>query len=410
MTRSQLTWRDCAKAGALTLAFGALGPFSALQAQTDPPIVRPGAPGQPSRQISAEEASDLTGIEYTEADVKFMQGMIAHHAQAITMTDFLTTRSQQKEMQDLGKRIALSQEDEIKMMQEWLGANDQDVPALDAHHGHDGMLMPGMLTVAQLKRLEDTDGVDFDRLFLELMIAHHQGALLMVDELLATPGAAQESTIFGFTSDVTSDQSMEIDRMGGMLAGLSDDPRVYLTAGFRDAGQALANLELVAAIPKPTGFFSPERPEGLAIPKESGEEESEEEAESSAESEAADSGDTESDDAESGDGESDGETEAEESEETDEEAKRAELRARMSAILNFANSDMAFSGDVLFEGNFHGFNTYNIEDPTVPRLQGSVVCPGGQGDVSVVGDLLIMSVEQTRGRLDCGREGVAETG
>ena len=353
-------------------------PFGTAESQTEPPIVQPGAPGEPSRQISAEEASDLAGILFTEADVKFMQGMISHHAQALEMTELLASRSEREVMHTLAKRIELSQEDEIKMMQEWLRSHDQEVTAVDAHHAHGAVLMPGMLTAEEMSRLEQARAIEFDRLFLELMIMHHQGALVMVENLLSQPGAAQESAIFGFPSDITADQSMEIDRMGGMLAELSSDPRVHLKAGFRDAGEAALNLELVATLPKPAGFFAPYAPAGLRVPPDP--DESKEEGE-------------------------------EQEDETDEEAEENEAAApstRGAGILNFANSDLAFAGDVLFEGNFHGFNTYNVEDPMVPRLLGSVVCPGGQGDVSVIGNLLIMSVEQTRGRLDCGLQGGAE--
>ncbi len=355
-------------------------PFGTVEAQTEPPIVQPGAPGEPSRQISAEEASDLAGILYTEADVKFMQGMISHHAQALEMTELLASRSEREVMHTLAKRMELSQEDEIKMMQEWLRSHDQEVTAVEAHHAHGAVLMPGMLTAEQMGRLEQARAIEFDQAFLELMIKHHQGALIMVENLLAQQGAAQDSAIYGFTSDIVADQSMEIDRMGGMLAELSSDPRVHLKAGFRDAGEAALNLELVATLPKPEGFFDPHAPAGLPVPPEPGDEESEEP-----------------------EGDADGETEDE-----GEEAEESAPETGRPGLLNFANSDLAFAGDVVFEGNFHGFNTYNVEDPMVPRLLGSVVCPGGQGDVSIIGNLLIMSVEQTRGRLDCGLQGVAE--
>ncbi len=364
----------------------------------DARIIQPGAPGLPSKEISADEASDLAGLMTTDADVKFMQGMIAHHAQALTMTELLATRTQREDMRNLGQRIELSQADEIRMMEEWLRSNGAEVPESggdhSGHHGHDGGLMPGMLTMEQMGELEAASGTAFDRLFLEYMIAHHQGALVMVEDLLEQPGAAQESTMFGFTNDVVADQTAEIERMAGMLAQLSSDPRVGLDAGFRNAGVAIAGLELVAALPKPTGFFNPDNPEGLAVPAEEEEDDAEEQEES--------------DDGEDGDAEEDDGEESDEGEDDSEEGDDKKRRRRGGALLNFANSDMAFAGNILFEGNFHGFNTYNIEDPSVPRLLASVVCPGGQGDVSVVGDLLIMSVEQTRGRLDCGLQGVAE--
>src|SRR5512145_2996955 len=112
------------------------------------------------------------------------------------------------------------------MMQEWLRARGKEVTALDAHHAHGAHLMPGMLTPEEMSRLEQAKGLDFDRLFLELMIKHHRGAITMVEEILAQPGAAQDSQLFAFTSDITADQGMEVDRMDVMLAELSPDPRV----------------------------------------------------------------------------------------------------------------------------------------------------------------------------------------
>ncbi len=408
MSRQKHAWPRTAAPVALMSVFFAFGP---VQGQTEPVIIQPGAPGEPSRQISAEEASNLAGLLITEADVKFMKGMISHHAQALTMTELLASRSEREVMHTLAKRIELSQADEIKMMQEWLRSNGEEVTAVQAHHEHDAELMPGMLTAEELSRLEQAQAIEFDRLFLELMIAHHKGALVMVDDLLSQPGAAQESTIFGFTSDITADQTMEIDRMAGMLEGLSTDPRIHLKAGFRDAGEAAFNLELIASLEKPTGFFAPDKPEGLPIPPErdrnrrralaSSRQKAAEEAE--AKKEEAQQGAKE-EEAKEEEGTADSKSDPKKEEVDDEEAPSM----RGGPILNFANSDLAFAGDILFEGNFHGFNTYNVEDPMAPRLRGSVVCPGGQGDVSVVGNLLIMSVEQTRGRLDCGLQGVAE--
>ena len=352
----------------VSLAFMSLG-ATGSQAQT--PIVQPGAPGEPSRLISAAEASDLAGIRFTDADVKFMQGMISHHAQAIEMTELLASRSGRDVMRRLAQRIELSQEDEIAMMQEWLRSRGQAVAELDAHHAPGWEPMPGMLTEEEMGRLEQAQAVEFDPLFLELMIKHHRGALTMVDTLLSQRGAAQDSQLFAFTSDITSDQSMEIDRMDAMLAELSPDPRVQLAAGVDDAGQASWNMALVATRPKPEGFYDPHTPVGRPVPTEP----------------VADAEPTEQD-------------EQNEAADEDEPARRG--------LLNFANTDLAFAGDVLFEGNYHGFSTYRVEVPASPQLVSSVVCPGGQGDVSVVGDLLIMSVEQTRGRLDCGLQGVAE--
>jgi len=145
-----------------------------------------------------------------------MQGMIGHHAQAVEMVELLKTRAAHPEMQALGKRIELSQEDEIKMMQAWLTARGQMAPEQHAHHG-EHMMMPGMLMPEQMQQLAAVNGPEFDKLFLQGMIAHHQGALTMVEELMKKPGAAQESEVFGFVSDVVADQTAEIDRMSGML-------------------------------------------------------------------------------------------------------------------------------------------------------------------------------------------------
>jgi uncharacterized protein (DUF305 family) len=183
-----------------------------------PSIIQPGAPGQEGRTVGAAQAADLSKVGFTPADVKFMQGMIGHHSQAIEMVDLLKTRTQSDDMKKLALRIEVSQIDEIKMMREWLTNRGQEVPGEHAHHT--GMLMPGMLTPEQMKTLADAKGVAFDRLFLSGMIAHHNGALIMVDELFATPGAAQESDIYAFASDVVADQRMEMDRMAIMLKEL----------------------------------------------------------------------------------------------------------------------------------------------------------------------------------------------
>jgi uncharacterized protein (DUF305 family) len=111
----------------------------------------------------------------------------------------------------------VSQADEIKMMQGWLAARRQPQPDPHAHHAPGATLMPGMLTREQLARLSEASGPELDRLFLELMIKHHEGALVMVKDLLATPGAGQEADVFAFASDVEADQQMEIDRMRAAL-------------------------------------------------------------------------------------------------------------------------------------------------------------------------------------------------
>ena len=382
------------------VAITAVAPFAVVESPAQAPVIQPGAPGEPSRQISPEEASDLASIQFTDADVGFMQGMISHHAQALEMTVLVETRSNREAMQLLSQRISLSQEDEIVMMQDWLGDRDLVVPDPEAHHAPDFELMPGMLTDEELEELEQAEGFEFDSMFLEMMIKHHDGALTMVENLLDQRGSAQDSVLFAFTSDITSDQSSEIERMNAMLAGFSPDPRVNLKAGFADAGQASLNMELVVALPKPDGFFDLENPGGLPMNREPGREERFSEP---------DTGDTIREDAgpaeeaagqaEEAAGNVTADRPAAEDEGEDEEPR--------PSLLNFANSDLAFAGDVVIAGNYHGFNAYDIVNPRSPELLSSVVCPGGQGDVSVVGSLLIYPVEQTRGRLDCGLQGVA---
>jgi uncharacterized protein (DUF305 family) len=185
-----------------------------------PGLIQPGAPGQQGRELTTAEATDLSRVQYTPADVTFMQGMIGHHAQALEMAALLPSRTSREDMKLLARRIEVSQLDEIQMMKTWLQARQQDVPNEHAHHMDGAMLMPGMLTAEEMKRLESVTGVAFDRLFLEGMIKHHGGALTMVRDLFATPGAGQDGDIFAFASDVEADQQMEIDRMGALLREL----------------------------------------------------------------------------------------------------------------------------------------------------------------------------------------------
>jgi uncharacterized protein (DUF305 family) len=329
----------------------------------DAPIVQPGAPGEAVKELSPEEAIAIANTSHSAADSQFMQDMIPHHHQAIQMAALVADRTNRQELIDVAGRINASQDDEIKFMQDWLRERGEPVPEPTAHHAmHTTHTMAGMATPEQMAELAAAEGAAFDRLFLTLMIAHHEGAVRMVEELLELPGSAYDAVLFEFTSDITNDQTAEIERMHALLIGLSDDPRANLSAGIDDAGQAISNMRLVTTLPRPAGFFDPQNPVELPGHLLSNE--------------------NEDDDIEAGD--------------------------ERSPLLSFSNTDMAFAGDVLVAGSYHGFNTYRLQDDGVPALLGSVVCPGGQGDVSIVGDLLIMSVEQTRGRLDCGREGVNE--
>lgn len=362
------------------------------------PIIQPGAPGQPSRLISAEEASDLANLSFTDADVKFMQGMISHHAQAVEMGALVEGRTNREALIAMAQRISISQEDEMSMMRGWLEDRGLDVPDEHAHHSmSEEDLMPGMLSPEDFAQLTAAEGPQFDSFFLQFMIDHHEGALEMVETLLDQPGSAQDSVIYEFTTDVTADQTSEIERMSAMLAGFSPDPRVNLRAGFANAGEASFNMTLLAAVSKPEGFFDPENPMGLPMSRVK---ELEEEALAPDEEGEPDPTAVRDVSIDVAQGTAGAETvDAEEDDETSEPRP---------SLLNFANTDMTFVGDVLVAGNYHGFNAYDISNPASPQLLSSVVCPGGQGDVSVIGNLLIMSVEQTRGRLDCGLQGVAE--
>ena len=183
-----------------------------------PQILQPGVPGSATHVVAAERAVNPSPPRASAADVAFMQGMISHHAQAVEMVALIEARTTRADIRTLGLRIEVSQSDEIRMMQHWLEARNQPLPGPHAHHGAGAPLMPGMLTPEEMARLAEAHGPGFDRLFLEGMIQHHAGALTMVKDLFATPGAAQDAEIFAFASDVDADQRMEIDRMRAMLA------------------------------------------------------------------------------------------------------------------------------------------------------------------------------------------------
>jgi uncharacterized protein (DUF305 family) len=345
------------------------------------PIIQPGAPGDSPRELSAEEAIEIADTSYSPADAQFMHDMIPHHHQAIEMAALVADRTNRPELIDAAGRINASQGDEIEFMQQWLRERGERVPDPTAHEAmHTDHSMAGMATPEQMAELAAAEATAFDRLFLTLMITHHDGAVTMVEELLEQPGAAFDPVLFEFTTDITNDQTAEIERMNALLVGLSSDPRAGLTPGLDDAGQALLNLELLASLPKPPGFFDPKNPAELP-PKRP--QEDTDEPTTEVEADVSDKDDEDSE------------------EEQDEEYERAPL-------LSFSNTDMAFAGDVMIAGSYHGFNVYRLEDGGLPQILSSVVCPGGQGDVSIVGDLLITSVEQTRGRLDCGLEGVID--
>ena len=358
----------------------------AVESAAQAPIIQPGAPGESARELSADQAIEIAESSYSPDDVRFVQDMIPHHHQALEMAALVAERTNRKEVIDVAGRIDASQADEIAFMQQWLRDRGQHVPDPTEHEAmHTTHKMAGMASAEQMAELAASNGAAFDRLFLKLMIPHHEGAVKMVEELLDQPGSAYDPVLFEFTSEVTNGQTAEIERMNALLVKLSTDPRSALSPGFRDAGEAQLNLELVASLPKPAGFFDPENPANLP-PKRLKALAAEEKP---------------------GDPAGEKPEVKEDEDEEDKKGKKDKDNAR-SPLLSFANTDMAFAGDVLVVGNYHGFNVYRLVDAGRPELRSSVVCPGGQGDVSIVGDLLIMSVEQTRGRLDCGLEGVTE--
>jgi uncharacterized protein (DUF305 family) len=199
---------------------------TASSGQETAPIVRPGAPGASSTTLSAANVGSAPR-EAFEADTKFMQGMIMHHSQAVEMTDMMRTRTHNKELLALGKRISISQTDEMKFMKQWLEergkpiAMQHDMSHMShAEHMNMGsMMMPGMLTPEQMKALAKANGPAFDHLFLTGMIQHHTGALTMVTDLFNTAGAGQDSQLFDFATDVDNTQRAEINIMQSMLKG-----------------------------------------------------------------------------------------------------------------------------------------------------------------------------------------------
>ena len=174
----------------------------------------------------ARARADSMRLPYTTADIKFMDGMVGHHSQAVAMSRMALAagRGTSVPVQRLAERIINAQIDEIVIIQQWLIDRRQPVPnaPIDpreaTHIEHTGHMMPGMLTMQQMQALEAARGSQFDRLFLQYMIQHHGGAVAMVKELFATPGAGQDEIVFRFASDVNVDQTTEIARMNQMLA------------------------------------------------------------------------------------------------------------------------------------------------------------------------------------------------
>lgn len=206
--------------GLLLGALGALGaPVASAQA---------GLALRPDSAAVARARADSLRRPYTAADIHFMSGMIAHHAQAIAMARWAASHGASESVQRLAERIINAQSDEISLMQHWLLDRNQPVPDPDPrglrmtmggmeHH----MLMPGMLSEDQMRELDAARGAEFDRRFLSLMIQHHRGAIQMVRELFDAPGAGQDEVVWKFASDVNVDQTTEIARMRRMLVSLT---------------------------------------------------------------------------------------------------------------------------------------------------------------------------------------------
>jgi uncharacterized protein (DUF305 family) len=220
-------------------ATAACASAGATYAGAPPPAGVPALPaGDPPPDSPAARARADGGIPpYTDADVRFMQGMIGHHAQAVVMSSYAPKNAAGNDIRILAERIAVAQTDEMAFMRNWLQTRRQRVPdTSDPHAGHAGMttpatgsaapMMPGMLTAAQLTELSNATGPAFDRLFLRYMIQHHQGALAMLQELFSARGAGQDDDIFKFASDVSADQGTEIARMESMLKARERSPEL----------------------------------------------------------------------------------------------------------------------------------------------------------------------------------------
>jgi uncharacterized protein (DUF305 family) len=167
--------------------------------------------------LAQEDLPESRNLPHTQADVEFMQGMIPHHAQALDMAALVEERTESQDIRLLAKRIEISQRDEIALMERWLEERGEDVPGEHAHHMMEDHLMPGMLSEADMAELAGAQGSEFDRLFLEHMIRHHEGAIVMVNTLFVSPGAGQETDMFTFASHIDADQQIEIRRMQAML-------------------------------------------------------------------------------------------------------------------------------------------------------------------------------------------------
>lgn len=203
--------------------------LAGCSANTDedaPRVVQLASPGQPNQILTEDEVEALDEPEHTDADVEFVQGMIHHHAQALVMTAMVADRTASDDIPQMAERMDISQRDEISQLERWLEDRGEEVPDMSTHHDHGSAaaeLMPGMLTADELAQMEATTGPDFDLLFLQYMIRHHEGARIMVADLLSA-GGGQEPNIFQLAQHIDSDQSIEIARMNDLLAELAPSP------------------------------------------------------------------------------------------------------------------------------------------------------------------------------------------
>ena len=196
-------------------------PLAALLLQTGDAQAQAGHAGH-----HAHAGTPPTTVEASaeaRADVVFMQGMIPHHAQALEMAALVGARNARREVRLMAERIEVSQRDEIRWMRQWLADHGAEAPGEHAHHGTHAAMV-GMATPAQMAGLAAATGSAFDRLFFELMIRHHEGALSMAGDLLAAPGGTAEPDVFQFVADLEADQGAEIDRMQTILSRFQPTP------------------------------------------------------------------------------------------------------------------------------------------------------------------------------------------
>ncbi|MGH9261817.1 MAG: DUF305 domain-containing protein [Acidimicrobiales bacterium] len=208
---------------------GPIGALAAIVASACASAGRP-SPSTELRPTATDQTAPAPAADYTPADVFFMSGMIAHHAQAVLIAGWAPTHGAGPSVRALCDRTVVGQRDEIMLMQRWL--RERNLPVPDGDASHDTMAamqhtapMPGMLTPQQLAQLDRATGAEFDRLFLTFMIQHHRGAITMVDDLFSSPGAGEQERVFRLASDIFADQSTEIARMQQMLAALPPDGR-----------------------------------------------------------------------------------------------------------------------------------------------------------------------------------------